>query len=661
MTTTPTQWLPNTLVNPDTAEGRFVEGARVVGLSNGNFLVAYQELSTFNDDIPDLPFIQRGVLYDAQGNVLNDNLDLSQTGSALNEGGDFSQIVADDAGGFYVLYSDFANDTDTLILERYDASGALIADSVAAGPSEVGGFFQDMSLAVDTNGDVHVTYIRFDSTGGIDPTLTIILDSDLNPIAGTPADGLTLIADLDSTDDNNILLQAGALANGNVAYVTIGDNGMNVDLLIVDGTTGAVITEVEVRAPQGGSIAMRNPHVETLSDGSFVVVWRELVNDGSAADQKILSALFDVDGVQIGPIRVLDLPEDQTSFVIEEVLALDDGGYFVVTFDRRGAEAIQGTRFDADGNVVGETMAILIPNVSNPTQPEASVTSDGRILITYEDENDAVQVSIFDPRDTVIDANEGAGQTTARLDDDTTINGTADGETLLGQNGDDTLNGEGGDDVLNGGAGGDDLQAGAGDDVLVGDIGNDTLFGQSGEDELYGGGGKDLLVGGGNNDLIFGGNGVDRVNAGSGGDDVFGGIGNDNLFGNGGADELNGDDGDDRLVGGGGNDIFTGGAGDDEMSGGRGRDTFNIDAGADTIIGGSDKDIFIFNDESDVGNVITDYQDGIDKLFVEGYVAEDLTIQASGGDTVVFTDDWSVTFEGIDEGVITTGDFLFFI
>lgn len=279
----------------------------------------------------------------------------------------------------------------------------------------------------------------------------------------------------------------------------------------------------------------------------------------------------------------------------------------------------------------------------------------GDDIYFVDSQADMIVEDIFGANDTVISSvsyelseyvekltlSEGiAAQSGTGNSSDNMITGNSLANLLSGQGGSDILLGGGGNDSLNGGTGGDlldggvgsdqisggdghdNLMGGDGADLLNGDAGNDHLFGQSanggadGADTLSGGDGADYLQGNAGNDMLDGGEGSDRINGGADEDVLAGGGGNDTVNGNRGNDRIDGGDGDDSLRGGQGSDSLMGGSGDDILSG---------DLGADTLSGGSGVDFFLFNgnaallDNAGVGaDVVADFQDGIDRLYV-GY------------------------------------------
>ena len=179
----------------------------------------------------------------------------------------------------------------------------------------------------------------------------------------------------------------------------------------------------------------------------------------------------------------------------------------------------------------------------------------------------------------------------------------------------------------------DQFDGGRGDDTISGGGGGDTLAGGGGKDEISGGGGKDLLQGNGGKDL---------------------------LQGNGGRDTLEGGGGKDFLNGGGGRDLLDGGGGKDTMEGGGGRDEILGGRGADFLTGGGGRDQFVF-DRGNGRDTITDFQQGRDKIVIEGGVEQfaDLRIAQFGDDVRIFIANTRVTIEDDLADNFTSADFIF--
>ena len=139
----------------------------------------------------------------------------------------------------------------------------------------------------------------------------------------------------------------------------------------------------------------------------------------------------------------------------------------------------------------------------------------------------------------------------------------------------------------------------------------------------------------------------------------------DFLYGNEDDNALVGGDGDDWLWGAGGNDVLFGDDGNDASLGG-GTDVLIGGEGNDFYVGGLGADAFVFSAQGDDGqNYIADFEDGVDKVFVEiGFGVTDfsgLTIQSNAdGNAVAHFTGSSITFEGVTAAQITADDFAFF-
>ncbi|HYD70232.1 Calx-beta domain-containing protein [Azospirillum sp.] len=172
------------------------------------------------------------------------------------------------------------------------------------------------------------------------------------------------------------------------------------------------------------------------------------------------------------------------------------------------------------------------------------------------------------------------------------------------------------DDTLRGGGGDDFVGSREGNDLIYGDDGFDTVTGGLGNDSLYGNLDPDLLYGNQGADALFGGQGGDTVFGGQDGDALYGNMGGDVVYGNMANDTVFGGQGGDTLFGGQGDDSVAGNLGDDALFGNLGNDTLNGGAGSDTLGGGDGADVFRFNAASEGGDVITDFQSGVDRIAV---------------------------------------------
>jgi len=236
-------------------------------------------------------------------------------------------------------------------------------------------------------------------------------------------------------------------------------------------------------------------------------------------------------------------------------------------------------------------------------------------------------------RDTLNDLFRNKNGTVTDLGTDDVIYGLGGNDTIDIYNGNDIVyGGDGNDVVFDRGTGNDTMYGEAGNDSFYVGLGNDVVDGGAGTDyvsyalsnqialvDLEGGyaisQGVDTLIsienvgGSGYNDVLLGSSGVnlmlgdwgDDYIDGRGGDDLlYGMVGNDTILGGAGADRLVGDVGNDTLNGGDGNDDVWGGLGNDVMTGGAGADTF----------------FFATVGETYGFDIITDFQQGVDKIYL---------------------------------------------
>jgi Ca2+-binding RTX toxin-like protein len=304
-----------------------------------------------------------------------------------------------------------------------------------------------------------------------------------------------------------------------------------------------------------------------------------------------------------------------------------------------------------------------------------------------------------------------------------TIDGGDGNDTIFGGVGQDQIDGGIGRDRMTGGANNDFYTVDDADDVIIElanegfDVVNTTLgvytlpanvervnylglgtfvgVGNSGDNRFTGGALTDRFVDtAGGNDTISGGNGSDsmdfrgattgvvlnfitNVHGGAAAGDVYSSI--EKYFGSNTADDsmtgggtgrfiFTGGGGNDTLVGAGNIDNLQGQAGDDSISGLAGVDYLDGGAGNDTMTGGLGvKDYFIYSAAGFGQDVVTDFEDNLDKLKVHSGVATSIaafSITGNGSTNVVLTQISSptntITLQSASAINITAADFLFY-
>jgi Ca2+-binding RTX toxin-like protein len=413
-----------------------------------------------------------------------------------------------------------------------------------------------------------------------------------------------------------------------------------------------------------GAIREDRPTITTLDNGDFVISWF----NNFSGNAQVFGRVFMPDGTPRSAEFTISDPSISNTQAFQSISALSDGGFVVAWQDFRGFNLTYSRAFDADGTARGPQEAVG-PEPNNLTIGGNSVVSleGGGFGVFWENDGSEI-IGAFHGRGTDradIEYMSAAGEFSA-LGGNDYVQGSSGDDIILGGKGIDTLYGGDGNDRIEAGGGygsfvSELLYGGNGDDTLIGSNGVDRLEGDAGDDLLRGRGGDDVLNGGGGQDILRGQTGNDVLSGGSGADHLKGGEGDDILQGGANGDRLNGNDGDDRVVGGGGNDKMYGGDGTDDLSGGAGKDTISGGLGDDVMEGGNGADKFVFRETGFGEDIITDFEDGVDRLVVSAGVAAsfaDVTLTVVGDDVIVSMGGGEVLIRDM-AGLLDATDFIF--
>ncbi len=703
MTTTPTFWRSLGQVNKnDTGPtGVDQDDPVVIGLANGNLLVAYTDDTNSDDSANGSDII--GKIYSPLGAQIGNPIQLNTFRSVDDEGN--PDIAALSDGGFVVVYEDVDASGTSLIWEVFDASGSLERRGLLEDDPAGADVVTDPRVAVFDDDSFVVTYTR---SVGANSELRARVVSD----TGVVGSEFNIRSGGNEPRDASVAV----LSNGNFVSVYVEDDGGDAKLEYgIFTAAGANVTTNNIVSVGGSNEA---PEVAALAGGGFAMVWADTA---TPADEDIYVRVFGNGGTAVSGLIAI---QDKTNVAVDPTItALQDGG-FAVVYDDDTQDELVLQRFDSLGNTVGSATAIesAPPSAGSPS---IGLLSDGRIAAAWEafdtlSSGFDVSAAIWDPREPQIFGTSADDVLTARKSGTSTLHGLAGDDTLFGNSffqrlygdtgADSVFGGSGPDvirdsdglsgDLLNGGQGHDsldmrsnsafdslvvvDLEAGfatvfggSGDQILnfedalvggeasilgtsgdnrlsgglfsdgnyiAGRSGDDTLVGYGGTDKLYGGSGDDSLIDTGNangaagTDRHYGGDGNDDIEASAGDDRVFGGSGDDTVQGETGDDSLYGEDGQDSLIGQSGKDRLFGGSGIDFLSGGSGNDSLEGGSSDDLIYG------YRGNDEIEGGQ-------GDD--FVRVGDGNDYAYGGGGNDTLFARSGNDVLFGGNDDDILT--------
>jgi Ca2+-binding RTX toxin-like protein len=570
MATTPTVWQAQVLSGPTVADQVMPE---IVGLSNGNFVVVYADDGNNVDGAPGRDIVV--ALYDPLGQLIS----RTAPTNFVSHDEDMPTIVATANGGFAIAYvdDDFAGigrgPGSAIIVERYDASGSRTMFQTIV--TDGGGItYDDPTLAALPDDTLVVGYERY-----ITATLTRELYArTISPanIVGVEYSVFAGLAAGQSARDPD----STTLTNGNVVTALITDSaaaGFD-PYFMIRTSSGGIVASGSLSTPAGSA---SNATVVALTGGNFAVSW-QVALDLFCEIRSPTGALVSASDIVIAPTALIPY---------HTLVALQDGGFFAIWLDNV-LNFLQGQRYDATGNIVGSQINLPAPANPDIGRVHASLTSDGRILVAFENLAAAgydVYHTILDPRGDTITGGIGADVIVARLEGGTIIPGTGE-DTIEGQDGSDIIDLSGNDAAV------DVVRARGGADRIIMD---DTAANNI--EDIDGGGGSDTFEWAGAVNRI--------VNLDTGQLTLMDGTlrttftdienahlsanSNSSVIGNGsanliqasaGANALSGKGGNDTIFGGGGNDTLDGGLGDDTLDGGIGDDVYVVDSLADNVV-----------------------------------------------------------------------------
>ena len=149
-----------------------------------------------------------------------------------------------------------------------------------------------------------------------------------------------------------------------------------------DANGNKVGSETQVNTNAAGNQDLA--HVETLTNGDYVVTWSTSNGNGIAAQR------FTEDGVKVGGEIAVNTLSGESSLWkhFPEVAPLDDGGFIIVyQTGTGGSAAVYAQRFDANNNKVGEETRIsedyTVTSTWSGLHPSVTNLADGGYVIGW--------------------------------------------------------------------------------------------------------------------------------------------------------------------------------------------------------------------------------------------------------------------------------------
>jgi len=287
-------------------------------------------------------------------------------------------------GGFMVTWTSFGQDGSDYGIygQRFDAEGGMVGDEFHINTVVTGA--QDISsITTLADGGFVVTWNSLDADAhGI---FGQKFDADANPVGGEFQINTTTLGNQDSAE-------VAGLQNG--GFVVVWNANATDGGTTQDGWGGSVQLRIfgadgnpvggEIQANTYYAFEQINPSVAVLDDGSFVVVWQSINQDGNSWG--IFGQHFAADGSKIeGEFSVNTTTDGQQ--VKPAIGSLPDGG-FVVTWtsiDQDGdAGGIYGQRFDADANKVGAERRVNDVTANDQINSVVTGLQNGGYAVAYD-------------------------------------------------------------------------------------------------------------------------------------------------------------------------------------------------------------------------------------------------------------------------------------
>ncbi|MBX9742730.1 MAG: PT domain-containing protein, partial [Chthoniobacterales bacterium] len=330
----------------------------VAALSNGGYVVTW-----YNNAAPSQIYGRR---YDSNGNAIGTSefqISTLTTGSYL-----FPAVAAFSGGGYVVTWQNTASPAQ-LYGRRYDGSGNAIGSAEFQISTLTTGSNWDSSVAALSGGGFVVTW---NNDNGNRKIYGRRYDSSGNAIGTSEFQISTL------TTGNNYIPTVSALSDG--GYVVTWWNGVSPNQIYgrrYDSSGNAIgSSEFQISTLTTGH--NQRPIVTALSGGGYVVIWQSDASPG-----QIYGRRYDSSGNAIGSsefqISTLTTGNNQSP----SVAALSDGGFVVTWRNDAAPSKIYGRRYDSSGNAIGSAEFQINTNAGGNGYPSIAVLTGTSYVVTY--------------------------------------------------------------------------------------------------------------------------------------------------------------------------------------------------------------------------------------------------------------------------------------
>jgi Ca2+-binding RTX toxin-like protein len=333
----------------------------------------------------------RGQMYDADGNKVGGEFAASPTSvgyraeprvSALADGGFVVTWTYDVHDGTGIDSSPTAYRIKGQV---FDGDGTTVGGELAIGPNTTGNHTDSQVVGL-AGGGFAVSWTLVTRTNNVTDSNAVVQVYDA---AGTAIGPAVTLANLTAGAQNQPALTALA-AGGFVATwadsnsAAAGDNaGLGVKAQLFDAAGAKVGGEILVNSFIAGT--QYSPSVALLASGGFVVTWLSVNTVGDNPGNDLKGQIFDVAGAKVGGEFLVNTSTDghQTQ---PHVTGLTDGSFVVAWRDQSTAEAdIRAQVFDSTGAKAGFEFVVNSATTGAQTFPVIAALAGGGFEVAWMD------------------------------------------------------------------------------------------------------------------------------------------------------------------------------------------------------------------------------------------------------------------------------------
>ncbi len=191
---------------------------------------------------------------------------------------------------------------------------------------------------------------------------------------------------IDSGTGNDIIVQQSPV---NADQYTIGGTATWRDQIVPAGG------ETQVNSYTTGTQTLGN--IGVSSNGDYVIVWDSQGQDSSVSDSGVFARRYDASGTPIGGEFQVNTTTLNSQY--QPRIAVAPNGSFVIVWTSLvqdgNARGVFGRRYDASGSPLGGEFQANSTTAGSQSEPDIAMAQDGRFVVAWQDENDGSGAGVY--------------------------------------------------------------------------------------------------------------------------------------------------------------------------------------------------------------------------------------------------------------------------